>query len=325
MNDQGDAVVRSSMTLSQLIPVWEADVLARGRAARTIDQYHYSAARVAKEIGQLRIGECTVGRIDAFMQRVAASSGPAAATMCRKVLSGMFVIAVRHGAVDNSPVHDLTPLPSSKRPVRALTADEADRIVDALRADEHAVLYDLPDPVEFMLGTECRIGEVLALRERACDLDAGTVEICATAVRAKGAGMVIQERTKTASGWRVLAVPPYVVAMLRRRKDELRFRSGEGVVFGSPLASTVRDQSNFSNQLRAALNRIDRPDGAEAGPFSWVTAHTFRKTVATRLDDAGLSSRQIADQLGHANPSMTTDVYMGRKVTVADAARLLDR
>jgi integrase len=46
--------------------------------------------------------------------------------------------------------------------------------------------------------------------------------------------------------------------------------------------------------------------------YEWVTFHTFRKTVATLLDDAGLTARQVADILGHANPSMTQDVYFGR-------------
>jgi hypothetical protein len=31
------------------------------------------------------------------------------------------------------------------------------------------------------------------------------------------------------------------------------------------------------------------------------------------------------DQLGHAQPSLTQEVYMGRKVVTAEAARLLDR
>ncbi|MGY1702773.1 hypothetical protein [Geodermatophilus sp. SYSU D00766] len=34
--------------------------------------------------------------------------------------------------------------------------------------------------------------------------------------------------------------------------------------------------------------------------------------MATRLDDAGLSARQIADHLGHSRPSLTQDVYLGR-------------
>jgi integrase len=38
---------------------------------------------------------------------------------------------------------------------------------------------------------------------------------------------------------------------------------------------------------------------------SWVTFHTFRKTVATPLGEAGLTAWQIADNLGHAQVSMT--------------------
>ena len=62
---------------------------------------------------------------------------------------------------------------------------------------------------------------------------------------------------------------------------------------------------------------------ATAG-FDWVTSHVFRKTVATLMDQAGLSSRAAADQLGHANTSMTTDVYFGRKVPTTGAATVLE-
>ena len=41
---------------------------------------------------------------------------------------------------------------------------------------------------------------------------------------------------------------------------------------------------------------------AAAGPH-WVTSHVLRKTVATLVDHAGLSTRAAADQLGHANTS----------------------
>ncbi len=44
-----------------------------------------------------------------------------------------------------------------------------------------------------------------------------------------------------------------------------------------------------------------------------MTSHVFRKTAATILDEAGLSARLVADQLGHARPSMTQDIYFGRK------------
>lgn len=40
--------------------------------------------------------------------------------------------------------------------------------------------------------------------------------------------------------------------------------------------------------------------------------HTFRRTVATLLHEAGVPLVHIADQLGHADPTMTASVYLGR-------------
>jgi len=51
----------------------------------------------------------------------------------------------------------------------------------------------------------------------------------------------------------------------------------------------------------------------------------FRKTAATEMDRAGLSARQIADQLGHSKVSMTQDHYLGRGAIGNDAANALDR
>jgi hypothetical protein len=40
-----------------------------------------------------------------------------------------------------------------------------------------------------------------------------------------------------------------------------------------------------------------------------LSSHAFRESVATLMSEAGLSSRDAADQLGHSRPSMTTDVH----------------
>jgi len=58
--------------------------------------------------------------------------------------------------------------------------------------------------------------------------------------------------------------------------------------------------------------------------FDGVTSHYFRKTVATLMDEAGLSARAAADQLGHAKPSLTTDIYMGRRKRATGAAEVLE-
>jgi integrase len=84
--------------------------------------------------------------------------------------------------------------------------------------------------------------------------------------------------------------------------------------FPAPLGGW-RDPSNTQADLRAAFS--------SAG-FGHITSHALRKTTATLLDHAGLSARAIADQLGHANPSLTQDVYLGRQVASTGAAVALE-
>jgi integrase len=62
----------------------------------------------------------------------------------------------------------------------------------------------------------------------------------------------------------------------------------------------------------------------EADALAWITSHSSRRTTARILDDAGQSARQIADQLGHARPSLTQDVYMGCRSKNPAAAAALD-
>ena len=85
-------------------------------------------------------------------------------------------------------------------------------MIGLLRSHGRATELDLPDVVDFMLGTGIRIGETLAIRrgtnvdgEPLLDLQHNTVEINATVVRVRGTGLIIQERPKTAAGgddWR---------------------------------------------------------------------------------------------------------------------------
>ena len=62
------------------------------------------------------------------------------------------------------------------------------------------------------------------------------------------------------------------------------------------------DQSNCAKSLSALI--------VGAG-FSWATPHSLRRTAATLASKAGAALEDIADQLGHAHPTMTTRVYLG--------------
>jgi integrase len=56
-----------------------------------------------------------------------------------------------------------------------------------------------------------------------------------------------------------------------------------------------------------------------------LVSHMLRKTVASFLDDADVSTRKISDQLGHSKVSMTQDRYLGRKLTDRQTADVLEK
>ncbi|WP_081448876.1 tyrosine-type recombinase/integrase [Geodermatophilus obscurus] len=123
------------------------------------------------------------------------------------------------------------------------------------------------------------------------------------------------KRPKTDAGRRTIALPPQTLNPLRQRLAQLPTAADPTVLFPSPKG-LLRDPNNTSGDLLQALDRVG---------FPWATSHTFRRTVATRLDDAGLSARQIADHLGHSRPSLTQDVYLGRGTASPLTAAALQR
>ena len=268
-------------------------------------------------LGQLRIRELSVGILDRHLRDIAEQHGIATARMCRSVLSGMCALATRHDALPHNPVKDLGRINGrSKTAPRALTIPQLQQLRAALTYDDRAIARDLPDLVAFLMATGLRIGEACGLTWNAIDLEAGLVEVRAAAVRVRGEGLAIKS-TKTDAGRRTLILPRWCTATLRdraRRDGAMAAGNGARPVFPAPLGGW-RDPSNTQADLRDAFT---------AAGFDWVTTHVFRKTVATLMDHAGLSARAAADQLGHANTSMTTDVYFGRKVAFTGAAAVLE-
>jgi integrase len=234
----------------------------------------------------------------------------ATAKSCRSVISGVMSLPVRYGAVSSNPVREVERIESRpRREPRALSMEERVRLLRQLQADETARRRVLPDLVFFMLANGVRIGEALAAVWSEVDFEAATVRITSTLVRVKGEGL-LRKGTKSRAGERTLPLPTSAVAMLRRR-----FMTGARL--DQPVlpdvAGRFRDPANVRRELREArmLWRGSRP-------------HTFRKTAATILDEAALSARLVADQLGHSRPSMTQDVYMGRRAVDSQAALALE-
>jgi integrase len=287
-----------------------------GRAIRTIDTYRYCAKLLAKIIAGIRVGEATPARIDAAIRSMRRAHSDVMAVQSKTILKGGLHLAVMASVIGSNPVRDVSPMRSKSRPkgATALTADELRRLFVQLRASEACQRHDLIDPITLFIATGLRISELLGLEWTNFDESVATLTITGKVIRAAGKGLVRVDETKTAAGRRTLPLPSFAATVLSARRS-LLYLGQQTMVFPS-TAGTWRDPDNFRARWREVRADLGVPD---------VTSHSFRKSVATLIDDKGLSARIGADHLGHARISETMDTYMARGRSHKVVAELLDR
>jgi integrase len=276
---------------------------------------------VLPEIGELRAREITAKPVvlDQVCQKTRDRMSASSAKIVKSVIGNVCMFGVRVGAFETNPARDNIGRIESKKArhqrskPRALTVDETFDLLQQLDEDEEAVAADLPDLVRLFLATGQRTGEALAADWEDHDPEAKELTMSGNIIRAVGKGKILN-RGKTDNAVRPIPLADWCNTMLINRHAALGYPTS-GPIFPS-TTGTIREPSNVRN-------RAWNPFKKRAG-YEWVTFRTFRKTVATLLDAAGLTARQIADILGHARPSMTQDVYMGRGTANRDGADALN-
>lgn len=289
----------------------------------TYDRYKQRLTQwVMPAIGELtaREVEAAPRKLDRLVTDVRKQTSAANARTVKTVVSALCAYAIRLGAMSTNPARQIgrVKTPANQRQIernRSLKKAEVLDLLGKLDADEAALNGDLPDLVRQFLATGERTGEVLAARWPDFDPKRKEIAVSGNAVRTSR-GLIVNEGKTPNSLWPI-ALPDWGVQMLNERRAKLEAVGKfdpEGLIYPSSTG-TIREPSNI-------YNRHWGPFRTRAG-YPWVTFRTFRKTVATLLDESGLSAREIADVLRHAKPSMTLDVYMGRRVTSRASAKAL--
>lgn len=166
--------------------------------------------------------------------------------------------------------------------------------------------HDLRPIVAMALATGMRRGELLGLQLGDLDLDAGLLRVERSLEETKS-GLRFKP-PKSKAGRRTISLPSSTVVMLRdhrRRLLETRLLLGLGkpndetLLFGN-LDGTPRRPSSLTAAWRWACKSLDLPK---------VSFHALRHTHASALIAAKLDVVQISKRLGHANPTITLNVY----------------
>lgn len=307
----GAQTITKSSPFTSAGRVWLAQAARTdsGLAARSVFDYRTSFERhIDADVSSLRGLTLEQAndpqRLRIFLQTLADRRGTGASKLTRSVISNILNFAVDSGVLTSNAMRQVRAVRSQNPKVelrdrtQAFTRVERDHVITY--ADELAGRVELnprsvrrretaADLIAFLAGTGARIDEGRSMRWEDYDASTGTCRI---------------RGTKSTSSDRVVNLPKWLRDRLVRRA----MRTGRaGLMFPAPAlldgSKQKWDQGNSNAAVREVL------DGAGC---SWAVPHTFRRTVATLLHEAGVPIVRIADQLGHADPGMTARVYLGR-------------
>jgi integrase len=193
-------------------------------------------------------------------------------------------------------------LPRQKRKeMKSLTPAETTAFLKACSADRYGLVFSFP------LGTGMRPSEYLALQWKDVDLEAGRVQVRRALVRLNRAWSFAE--TKTSRSRRTIPLPASIVRQLARHKVE---QASQRLKAGADYASldlVFATRTGLPINAHNLLHQHFKPVLERAGVPRSIRLYDLRQTHATMLLQAGENPKLVSERLGHANITLTLDVY----------------
>ena len=285
---------------------------------RTFARYEqYVRIHAMPALGRLKLARLAPAHLaKLYAARLAAGSSPATVVHLHRVMHRALKQAVRWGACIRNVAELVTPPRVPHHEMRSLAPDQARAFLAAAAGDHLEALYVLA------VTTGMRQGELLGLRWRDLDLEAGSVRV-QTSLQRTPHGFELAE-PKTARSRRQIMLGEAARAALRRRRlqQELDRRvagdvwtNHEGLVFTNPLGE------NALGVLRTSFPALFAQAGVQPVRF-----HDLRHSAASLLLSQGVHPKVVSEMLGHSTIAITLDLYSHVTPTMQrEAAAVMDQ
>ncbi len=300
--DTGVALKPAQGTVGEYLRSWLETAAAKRVRPKTFAGYQWLLEKyVIPAVVTRPLSKVTSLELQELFDSLAGSLSPRTLEYLRMIVRQGFRQAVKWRLLTFDPT-DGVQIPRRVRPeMRALTAEEARRLLAAARETRYATLFELA------LTTGLRPSEYCALKWEDVDFQRGTITVRRSLDWQPGGGWRLDE-PKTPHSRRVIKLPPWLVTALaahKLRQDFEREAAGEkcqdhGFVFTTQNGSPVDRQHLGQRVLRRLLKQAGLP---------MIRLYDLRHTAATLALSAGVPVKVVSEMLGHANVALTLNVY----------------
>jgi len=331
LKDKLDGIeVKSKLTLNDRWDAYIADKPELKQSTRTNYKYMYDKY-IRDDIGQRPIKSITYSDCKKFFNKLIHELGFKARSVeiINTLLHPVFRIAVRDNLIRTNPTDGIiAELKRSNEWVmekrHALTEEQQQAFVNYVR--NHKVYVHWDPLITCLLGTGCRIGEMLGLRWEDIYWNDGIISINHSLIYRLQDDGTVKFRvttTKTKNSNREI---PMFDSVKKALRAEYQRQSKEGFCLDEIEGFTGfiwmnRDGHVMSpHNLNRALDRITKDYNAEEKVMAkkehrkprylpHFTAHHLRHTFCTRICENETDLKLIQEIMGHADITTTMDVY----------------
>ena len=317
-----DSGIRSATkeTLGDFLDGWLATV--RPKVSPSTFERYADRVRlhIVPALGKRPLARLEADAVDAAYAGMLAKLSPASVAGVHRTLHRALSDAVRWRKVPTNVAALADPPRAARHEMQTLTEEQAKAfIVSAAEDPRHEALFVLA------VTTGMRQGELLGLRWKDVNLDAGWVRVTGTLTRVRrdaSAGGPASELTigvpKTAKSRRQVELTGIAVDALRRhraaqveqRVEVANLWQDNDLVFCGPLGQPSH-KAKVDDAYHATLHRAGLPR---------LRFHDLRHTAATLMLGRGVHPKVASEMLGHATIAITLDLYSHATPTMQRAA-----
>lgn len=305
MKNAGTLVTVTDATFAGYFEKW-AKTYKIGRLHQTTE----SKYKVAIKLVETNFGNVKLRNVkSADYQRMLDQYAETHVKDSTRLLNSYFRNAVKYAINDGLLTRDftfgalITGLESKDSSLKFLEYDEAERL-KKLCIETGSFMAVTRIEILFGLLTGCRYGEVAGLTWDCVDFEARTITINKAYDYKTRKGFT---KTKTITSNRTISITPQLAKILKSLQVQQRsqflkqgFKNNLGFVF-----MTNRHEIPSDTAANKTLKKIL----LELKTKNVITFHGLRHTHASMLIAKGVSIDYISERLGHANTSVTYEVY----------------